>query len=221
MGKLGRALLVLPLAGSPAWAGGLEQKFDTTNATVDVSAATYDGSAAIRVLDVSGERPLDPLVILKDVRFGNGTIEAEVAGKPAPGAGSDVRGFIGIAFRVQGDRSRYEAFYIRPTNGRADDQLRRNHATQYIGMPDFTWQRLRREHPGVYESYADMAAGQWTKLRIEVEGAKARLFVGDARQPSLIVNDLKLGSDARGGVALWIGTGTEGYFRNVRVTPRD
>jgi hypothetical protein len=34
------------------------------------------------------------------------------------------RGF-GIAFRVQGNR--FEYIYLRPTNGRADDQIRRNH----------------------------------------------------------------------------------------------
>ena len=220
MGKFSCAFLLLAASASASWAQGLELRVDRSNPTVAVSIADFDGSAALRALDISGEQQLDPLVLLTGTRFRNGSIEAEVAGKPAPGAASDVRGFIGIAFRVQADRERYEAFYIRPTNGRADDQLRRNHSTQYISMPDYTWQRLRREHPGVYESYADMAAGEWTKIRIEVDGARARLFVGDARQPSLIVNDLKLGSDAEGAVALWIGTGTEGYFRKVRVTPR-
>jgi hypothetical protein len=27
---------------------------------------------------------------------------------------------------------------------RADDQLQRNHSTQYVSQPDFTWQRLRK-----------------------------------------------------------------------------
>ena len=121
---------------------------------------------------------------------------------------------------IQADPSRYEAFYIRPTNGRADDQLRRNHATQYIGMPDFPWHKLRKEQPGVYESYADLVAGEWTRLRVEVDSGRARLFVNGAEQPALIVKDLKLGPNARGGVALWVGPGTEGYFANVRVIPR-
>jgi hypothetical protein len=43
------------------------------------------------------------------------------------------RGFAGIAFRVQPDLRTYDAFYLRPTNGRADDQVRRNHAAQYSG----------------------------------------------------------------------------------------
>lgn len=199
---------------------GLDQAIVGTNPTVAVARVDYRGQAAVKALDISGQRPLDPLVRLKGASFANGTIEARVAGLPAPGAPADARGFIGIAFRVQADASRYEAFYIRPTNGRADDQLRRNHATQYVGMPDFPWDRLRKEHPGVYESYADMVAGEWTRLRIEVDGAKARLFVNSAEQPTPIVNDLKLGADARGDIALWIGSGTEGYFSDVKVTPR-
>src|SRR5438128_8445754 len=47
------------------------------------------------------------------------------------------RGFIGIAFRVRGDR--YEYIYLRPTNGRADDQVRRNHSTQYSAHPSFSF----------------------------------------------------------------------------------
>ena len=211
------AWLALAAAAS---APGLERTADRSNATLALSEVTYKGRTALKALDVSGERPLDPLVRLATGDFTNGTIEVDVAGLPAPGAAADVRGFIGVAFRVQSDPGRYEAFYIRPTNGRADDQLRRNHATQYIGMPDFPWHKLRKEHPGVYESYADMVAGEWTRLKVEVDGAKARLYVNAAEQPALIVNDLKLGRDARGAVALWVGTGTEGYFANVTVTPK-
>src|SRR5688500_8462296 len=77
--------------------------------------------------------------------FSSGTIELEVAGLPAPGAGEGARGFVGGAFRVQPDVRTYDAFYLRPTNGRAEDQERRNHATQYISHPDWTWSRMRQE----------------------------------------------------------------------------
>jgi hypothetical protein len=149
--------------------------------------------------------------------FHNGTIEIEVAGKPRAGAPADARGFVGIAFRVAADPSKYECFYIRPTNGRAEDQLRRNHSTQYISMPDYPWFKLRKESPGQYESYVDVVPGEWTKIKVEVDGVKARLYVNDAPQPVLIVNDLKLG-DSKGAVALWIGLGTEGYFTKLRIS---
>ena len=116
------------------------------------------------------------------------------------------------------DAESYEAFYLRPTNGRADNQLRRNRSTQYISRPDYDFSRLRREAPGLYESYVDLEPGVWTKMRIVVKGATARLFVNDAPQPVLIVNDLKHGAEAKGGVALWIAGGTDGYFRKLKVT---
>jgi hypothetical protein len=129
---------------------------------------------------------------------------------------SDARGFVGVAFRVA-EPSKYECVYIRPTNGRADDQLRRNHSTQYISMPEYEWSRLRKEAPGRYESYVDLVPGKWTKIKIEVNDVKVRLYVNDSPLPVLIVNDLKHG-DSEGGVALWIGLGTEAYFANLRLS---
>jgi hypothetical protein len=149
--------------------------------------------------------------------FRNGVIEMEVAGKPNAGAFEGARGFIGLAFHLAADARRYECFYLRPTNGRADDQLRRNHSVQYTSEPDYPWERLRRESPGQYESYVDLEPGVWTKIRMVVAGRKAQLFVHESAQPCLIVNDLKLG-ESEGPLALWVGPGTDGYFSNLRVT---
>lgn len=150
--------------------------------------------------------------------FRNGTISLWVAGAPGSGAGAAARGLIGVAFRVAPDAARYEYVYLRPTNGRADDQVRRNHSTQYASHPDWPWPRLRKEFPEKYESYVDLEPGVWTRMRIEVAGTRARLFVHDAAQPCLVVSDLKLG-EADGNVALWIGPGTEGHFAELQVRP--
>jgi hypothetical protein len=75
---------------------------------------------------------------------------------------------------------------------------------------------LRKESPEKFESYVDLELGVWTRMRIVIAGATARLFVHDAPQPTLVVNDLKLGA-GEGGVALWIGSGTEGFFSNLLV----
>jgi len=161
---------------------------------------------------------IEQLVVLEGPDFSSGTIEAEIAGALAPGATGGARGFVGIAFRLQKDLKTYDAFYLRPTNGRADDQERRNHAAQYIAHPDWPWFRLRKETPSRYESYVDLVPGEWTKVRIEVRG-KARLFVRDQAQPTLVVNDVKSGAQASGAVALWLGPGTLAHFRNLRVSP--
>jgi len=176
---------------------------------------SYQGKAAVRLDAAPDAANGESYAILKGSRFHNGTIEVELAGKPAATAGPAARGFIGIAFRLQGNR--YEYIYLRPTNGRADDQIRRNHSTQYGAHPEFGFDRLRRDSPEKYESYVDLETGIWTKYRIVIDGVKARLFVHGAEQPCLIVNDMKLG-DSEGPVALWVGPGTEGYFANLKIT---
>ena len=183
----------------------------------------YQGREGIRIVkgikENAGERP-QLLVIISDTDFRNGTIKLELAGQPAPDAPEGSRGFIGIAFRVQNKGLlEYECFYLRPTNGRAMDQLQRNHSTQYISFPEYPWYKLRNENPGVYESYVDLVPGQWTSIKIVISGQEARLYVNDAEQPCLIVNDLKHG-DSRGKIALWTARSTVAHFRNLVVQSR-
>jgi len=182
--------------------------------------ATYRGKRSVHLLQSTAEPPThphkDPIAILKDTDFKDGVIEAEIAGAPRQGARPDIRGFVGIAFRSQDHGARFECFYVRFTNGRADDQLRRNHSAQYISFPDFPWERLRKENPGVYETYTDLEPGAWTKIKIVVSGIKAQLYVNGAAQPCLIVNDLKLG-ESRGSLALWVGDDSEAYFSNLTI----
>jgi len=182
---------------------------------ITVANTTYQGKSSVRIDALPTAANGQSYAILKGSKFHNGTIEVELAGKPAANAGAGARGFIGIAFRLQ--TNRYEYIYLRPTNGRADDQVRRNHSTQYGAQPDFDFDRLRKESPEKYESYVDLEPGVWTRYRIVIEGTKARLYVNGAVQPCLIVNDMKLG-DSEGSVALWVGPGTEGYFGNLKIT---
>ena len=188
---------------------------------LDVAVVTYKGQAATRLMDRAPTTALNTMgtggiALLKGAPFHNGSIEVEVAGQPATGSPEAARGFVGIAFRVQGGGAKYELIYLRPTNGRADDMLRRNHSVQYEAEPEWSWSRLRSETPGVYESYVDLEAGAWTKYRIVVKGIRAELYVNGAAQPCLIVKDLKLG-DVAGPVALWVGPGTEAWFADLKV----
>jgi hypothetical protein len=185
---------------------------------VSIAEINYKGRSAIQVIASPAAANATSYAVVKDVSFRDGTIEVELAGQPAAGAGGGARGFIGIAFRIQGDEA-YEYIYLRPTNGRADDQVRRNHSTQYSSHPDFDFARSRKEAPEKYESYVDLEPGVWTRYKIEVEGRTARLYVHGAEQPCLIVNDLKLEPRA-GGIALWVGPGTEGYFAGLKITAK-
>jgi hypothetical protein len=179
-------------------------------------STTYHGLAALKLTE-RDSRSGTAFALLKDFQFHDGTIEVDLAGTLSKTAPDQARGFIGVAFHIQPGGSRFENIYIRPTNGRASDQLRRNHSAQYVSEPDWPWERLRKESPGVYESYVDLAAGEWTHCRIVVKGREASLYIGNASQPCLLIHDLKLG-DTRGEVALWIGPGTEGYFRNLKIS---
>lgn len=183
---------------------------------VKAQAVTYRGRKAVHLV----ENPLvmsETMALVKNTDFADGTIEVDLSGAPAPNAPEGSKGFIGIVFHSAPDASKFEYVYIRPTNGRADDQLRRNHSTQYASYPEYPWERLRKENPGVYESYADMEPGVWTRIRIVVKGTRAELYVNAAIQPCLIVNDLKLGK-THGQIGLWIGQGTEAYFANLKIT---
>ena len=240
MPTLRLALTLLALA--PATLGAQARRFALTSAdglqllNVRVEAVTFKGRRGVRVTEapallqrpeyVAGRLPAETLAWLDGLAFTDGTIEVEVAGTPAPGAAAGARGFVGIAFRLRPDghadsARTYDAFYLRPTNGRADDQERRNHAAQYISHPEWPWFRLRRETPSRYEAYVDLEPDTWTRMRIEVRGTTARLFVHGAPQPVLVVNDVKTGAGASGAVGLWIGPGTVAHFRGLVVTPMD
>ena len=209
-----RSIYCLLLPFIAAWAQPIPMA-NLETLKLDASVVTYQGKEATRLSDREGG---GGLALLKGSAFKNGTIEVELAGKLSAGAAASARGFVGIAFRVQTGGAKYECIYLRPTNGRADDMLRRNHSTQYTSEPEWDWERLRNESPGVYESYVDLEAGAWTRYKIVVKGTRAELYVHGAAQPCLIVKDLKLG-DVAGAIALWVGPGTESYFTNLKVTP--
>ena len=192
---------------------------------VSLRATTYLGQPAFEMTmpasayqDPARERLTDrTFMAWLPLEFHNGTIEVEVASDLALDAPFYARGFVGVSFRID-QVSRFENIYLRPTNSLADDQVRRNHTIQYFAYPDYVFDRLRRESPGIYETYADIAPGRWIHMKIVVAGSRARLYLDSKERPALIVNDLKLGSDQRGGVGLWIESGTVAHFRNLQVT---
>jgi hypothetical protein len=193
------------------------EKLELHHLNADV--VTYLGHTAVRVVNTGALNSdySEGIAIVRGASLQDGTIEATVSGDTALNAPPQLRGFVGIAFHVR-DRSHFECFYIRPKNGRSEDQLQRNHSTQYMSIPGFPWDKLRSETPGKYESYVDLVPGQWTQLKIKVKGKIAKLYVNGAEQPTLIVNDLKQPL-SNGGIALWVGEGTIAHFADLKITP--
>ncbi|MCG7857260.1 hypothetical protein MD537_09785 [Flavihumibacter sediminis] len=174
---------------------------------------------AVKAIKDSSIKEFDEptFIKIKNLNFQNGTIEVKVLSKLLKNVPAFARGFIGIAFRINDDNTKYESIYLRPTNARAGDQVRRNHSIQYYSYPDYKFDRLRKESPEKYESYSDMEMGKWITMRIEVKGSVAKLFLGNNTQPSLIVTDLKHGADISGSIGLWVDIGTEGYFSDLKI----
>ena len=194
-----------------------KNRLEAVNSSMSIKK--FMGKESLKVTKDSAVTEADgsTFIKLKGVEFKNGTIEVKVLSRLLPNAPESARGFIGIAFRINDNNSKFEGIYIRPTNGRAGDQLRRNHTIQYFSFPDYKFDRLRKDAPGQYESYADMGLNEWIKLKIIVKDSTAKLFINDSKQPSLIVNDLKHGANSSGAIGLWVDIGTEGYFSELKV----
>jgi hypothetical protein len=186
---------------------------DLALVNMKADAIEYKGRKAVRLTKDGGK---DGFALLTGADFQDGSIDADIALKITTPPGVRMPGFVGIAFRARPDASRYELFYLRPGNSHSDDQAMRNHSAQYTSQPDFDWYKLRREWPWVYETQAELKPETWTKVRIEVKGRTAKLYLNGSENPTLVVDGLK-GEDLRGGVALWSDEGEEAYFSNVRI----
>ncbi|MGJ1433823.1 hypothetical protein ACR79M_20265 [Sphingobacterium spiritivorum] len=153
---------------------------------------------------------------LKGLNFENGIIEVKILSRLLKDAPDFARGFIGVAFGIDESNSKFQSIYIRPTNGRADNQFRRNHSVQYFSYPDYKFDRLRKEFPETYETYADIGLNEWITLRLEINDRKIHLYINGQNHPSFIVEEMK-GETKNGSVALWVDIGTEGYFKDLKI----
>jgi hypothetical protein len=106
---------------------------------VTVEAVRYAGSNALEVRLTGPYRgpDMDTFAFVPGLDFHDGTIEVDVAGSLLPNAPSGARGFVGVAFRINENDGNFfcEGLYVRPTNSRSEDQIRRNRSTQYFSYP--------------------------------------------------------------------------------------
>ena len=145
--------------------------------------------------------------------FQTGTIEVDVRGQESLG-----QLYVGIAFHRKSDDS-YEAVYLRPFNFRAADPVRKQHALQYILLPDYDWPRLREDYAEQFENPVDASLEPtgWVRLRVAMDAHKLQIFAGPVTQPTLEVR--KLGELSGGQVGLWVGNDSGGDFANLVMTP--
>jgi glyoxylase-like metal-dependent hydrolase (beta-lactamase superfamily II) len=173
-------------------------------------AVGAEGGRTVARLDA---RAGDGGVLLNGMLLGEGVIEVDFKGKDVA-----QQSFLGIAFHVV-DWTTLDAVYFRPFNFRAGTAEQRAHAVQYVSHPANTWQRLRTERPGLFEQAIEPPPdpNAWFHARIVLAGGRVDVFVNGAGKPSLSVEDL--GAAKSGGVALWVGNGSDGAFANLKITP--
>ena len=160
-------------------------------------------------------------VKLKNVDFENGTIEVKVYAQiQNPSPFLNAQGFIGLAYRIAPDDTAFESIYLRPKAGRSDNQMFRNHTVQYFSYPNFKFDTLRKLAPNMYETSAPVSINEWITMRIEVNGQKAELFINNEKYSTMVVNPMK-GSTRRGAIGLWVDIGTIGYFKDLKIMPRN
>jgi hypothetical protein len=153
----------------------------------------------------------DGILWLKGVSFKIGTVDVDLRGK-------DVfqQSFLGIAFHGV-DTTTNDVIYFRPFNFQTTDTLRRKHSVQYISEPDFPWDKLRKEHPLVYENAVNPfpQATAWFHARIVINADDITVYVDHSNQPSLTVK--KLNNRQEGLIGLW-SSGLPGDFANLVIT---
>src|SRR5262249_25884258 len=175
----------------------------------NLSAFEADGKKGVRF----DKQPGQGIAWLDDTEFAEGTIEVDVKGEDKP-----QQSFVGVAFRVV-DEKTHDAVYFRPFNFKTPDAARRVRAVQYVSHPQYPWQKLRQDKPGMYEKAVNPVPDPdgWFHARIVVEKRKVSVFVDGGKEPCLVVEEL---SDRKGGkVGLWVGEGSGGEFANLKITP--
>ncbi|UCH14966.1 MAG: DUF1080 domain-containing protein [Bacteroidales bacterium] len=155
-------------------------------------------------------KPGSGLLMLKGPVFTNGKIELDIKGKDERG-----RSFVGLAFHGLND-STYDAVYFRPFNFKNPE--RKGHSVQYISHPEYPWYILREKHPEKYENPVLPVPDPtgWFHATIIVNYPNVKVFVDNSDEPSLVVK--KLNSRKEGWIGFWVGHGSEGYFRNLKIT---
>jgi len=221
--EFGAVLMVLSLlvAGPPA-KGQEKTIVPDLKALADGKGGTIPADATLNWVDDAKGKPAlrirsksdDTVILLDRIQLTNGVIEFDALGQSGPPQSN----FLGFAFRFV-DAKTHDAVYFRPFNFRAEEAERKAHAVQYVSHPKYRWDVLRNDKPLQFEkpSVPGPDGDAWFHVRIVVEKPQVSVYVNNAKEASLVVEEL---SDQKGGgVGLWVGPGQGGYLANLKITP--
>ena len=151
-------------------------------------------------------------VWLKDIDFSYGTIELDIRGR-----NEFLKSFPGIAFYATDTARNYDVVYFRPFNFRHVDPVRRTWSVQYMSLPQYGYDRLRKENTGQFESeiIPNPKPEDWIHARIVIAKDSIKVYVNGMDKPSLSVRPLQ--NRNKGMLGLWA-DGTVAEFANLVVT---
>jgi len=150
-------------------------------------------------------------VWLKGVDFTYGTIELDIRGR-----NEFLKSFPGIAFYAVDTSRNYDVIYFRPFNFRHTDPVRRTWSVQYMSLPQYGYDRLRKENTGQFESeiIPNPKPEDWIHARIVVTKDSIKVYVNGMDKPSLSVRTLQ--GRSKGMFGLWT-DGTVAEFANLKI----
>ena len=155
------------------------------------------------------------IVWLKGIEFSNGILEFDVRGE-------DVKqhSFVGIAFHGKDD-STFDAIYLRPFQFKAQDEIMKSRAIQYISLPNFPWRTLREKFPNKYEHSIEPPPdpNSWVRVRIVIKDSTVATYINGSTKPSLIVE--KVTHVNSGSIGFYVADTSGGDFANITITKTD
>ena len=165
------------------------------------------------MIDSSGKQAitLQRIAWLKNLNLKNGIIDIDLRGKDV-----FLNSFLGVAFHAS-DSTHYDVIFFRPFRFHSIDTPTRNWSVQYMGMPDYDYDKLRKAHPGVYENQVNPVpdAADWFHATIVLKGDWITVYVNHSKVPSMKIQSLNSARD--GSIGLWADGLTED-FANLSIT---
>ncbi|HTK20240.1 MAG TPA: hypothetical protein VL442_12020 [Mucilaginibacter sp.] len=150
-------------------------------------------------------------VWLKDVDFSYGTIELDIRGR-----NEFLKSFPGTAFYAADTSRNYDVIYFRPFNFRHTDPVRRTWSVQYMSLPQYGYDRLRKKNTCQFESeiIPNPKPEDWIHVRVVVTKDSIKVYVNGMDKPSLSVRTLQ--GRSKGMFGLWT-DGTVAEFANLTI----
>jgi hypothetical protein len=109
---------------------------------------------------------------------------------------------------------------VTPLNGLKTNppSPRDKRAIQYFAYPDWKFDRLREDYlDGRYEAAANIGPDEWITFKIDIDDTHLNTTVNDTERLSVTETQA---TPVAGDIGLFVDTGSESFFSNLKITRR-